>query len=37
MEAQSKNNQNITKKKNESETEAKKDNVLDTTGIPVPK
>lgn len=37
MEAQSKNNQNITKKKNESEAESNKDNVLDTTGIPVPK
>jgi len=37
MEAQSKNNQNISKKKNESEVDPKKDNVLDTTGVPVPK
>jgi len=37
MEAQSKNNQNIYKKKNESEADSKKDNVLDTYGIPVPK
>jgi ATP-dependent RNA helicase DDX6/DHH1 len=37
MEAQSKNNQNIYKKKNESEADSKKDNVLDTSGIPVPK
>ncbi len=37
MEAQSKNNQNIYKKKNESEADSKKDNILDTSGIPAPK